>query len=167
MMSNAADSRLTFDSTNEADTDRLGRALAAVLPSSAVVALHGPLGAGKTRLVQAIAEGAGIERAEVVSPTFVLIQEHYGRQTIYHIDAYRLSGAEEFRQLGGEEYFYFGGPGWTFVEWANRIADCLPADLLCITIEPLEGEQRRIEITAGGEQSVRTLAALAGRLELG
>jgi tRNA threonylcarbamoyladenosine biosynthesis protein TsaE len=163
-MHDDAETRLTFESSSEADTKRLGHALAAVLPPGAVVALHGPLGAGKTRLVQAIAEAAGIERGEVVSPTFVLIQEHYGRQTIFHIDAYRLAGAEEFRQLGGEEYFHPGGAGWTFVEWADRIDECLPAELLRITIEPLDAERRRIKMTAHGRRLSDTLATLAGHL---
>jgi tRNA threonylcarbamoyladenosine biosynthesis protein TsaE len=151
--------RWIVEVASEAETTRLGQALAAALPASAVIALHGPLGAGKTRLVQAAAEAAGVERGDVVSPTFVLIQEHFGRGPIYHIDAYRLSGAEEFRQLGGDEYL--AGPGWTFVEWADRIPECLPEEMLAITLEPLEDDRRRIEFAAFGQTLASALALLA------
>lgn len=159
-MNNSDTACWMFESLSEADTARLGRALAAVLPKQAVVALDGPLGAGKTRLVQAIAEAAGIDRSEVVSPTFVLIQEHHGAQSIYHMDAYRLAGAEEFRQMGGEEYFQGGSPAWTFVEWAERIGEALPPDTIFIAIEPRTGDARSITITAPSDEVPEFLAAL-------
>ena len=56
--------QLSIDSQSEADTVRLGRALADVLPDGTTVALCGTLGAGKTRLVQAIAEAVGVDRAQ-------------------------------------------------------------------------------------------------------
>src|SRR5213078_3989368 len=80
-----------YHSASLADTDRLGSALADALPDGAVVALCGTLGAGKTRLVQALAAACGIDRSEVVSPTFVLCHEHSGSRTLYHFDVYRLS----------------------------------------------------------------------------
>jgi tRNA threonylcarbamoyladenosine biosynthesis protein TsaE len=154
---------LTYLSPDEAATDRLGRALAATLPHGAVVALDGPLGAGKTRLIQAIAEAAGVDRRSVVSPTFVLVQEYYGQTPIYHIDAYRLSGVDEFLNLGGEEYL--ATDGWTFIEWAERIAGCLPDELLCIRIEPLSSGERRIELSASGAPNRDALAAIALQLQ--
>jgi len=75
---------------DETGTERLAGALARVLPRQAVIALHGTLGAGKTRFVQALAVAAGVERSVVVSPTFVLVQTYAGRQPIHHFDAYRL-----------------------------------------------------------------------------
>src|SRR5690242_5505214 len=83
------------------DTARLGRDLGEVLFPCAVVGLIGPLGAGKTHLVRAVAEGLGIRNSRVVnSPTFVLIQEYQARLPIYHFDAYRLRTASEFADLG-------------------------------------------------------------------
>ena len=79
-----------YDAHSETDTDAFGKALAAVLPSACVIALNGTLGAGKTRLVQALAAGVGIDRRDVVSPTFVLVQEYHGSRSIIHVDAYRL-----------------------------------------------------------------------------
>ncbi|MEN6556898.1 MAG: tRNA (adenosine(37)-N6)-threonylcarbamoyltransferase complex ATPase subunit type 1 TsaE, partial [Thermoguttaceae bacterium] len=101
----ANESIWTFDAVEESDTARLGAALAEVLPNGTTVALCGTLGAGKTRLVQALAEASGVERRQVLSPTFVLIQEYHGRRSLYHIDAYRLRDADEFLALGPEEYF--------------------------------------------------------------
>src|SRR5688500_2638347 len=97
--------RLTYLSNSEADTERLGKALASVLPDPAIVALNGTLGAGKTRLVQALAVALGVDRHECISPTFVLIHEYAGRLPIYHFDAYRLRDEDEFLELGAEEYF--------------------------------------------------------------
>src|SRR5690606_31958775 len=102
-------STLVFESAGEQDTVRLGAALARALPRGSVIALNGTLGAGKTRLVQAVAEALGIDRHDVVSPTFVLLQEYHGDTSIYHVDAYRLRNDEEFLQLGMEEYFQAGG----------------------------------------------------------
>jgi tRNA threonylcarbamoyladenosine biosynthesis protein TsaE len=130
-------------------TDRLGRVLGETLPNGTTVALCGTLGAGKTRLVQAIAASQGIPRETVVSPTFVLCQEYYGARTIFHLDAYRLDDQDEFMKLGPDEYFQ--SAGLTFVEWADRVSDCLPPNRIEIQIEVLEGDKRRFQITGFGE----------------
>ena len=80
----------TVDIADLAATEAFGRRLAARLFPGAVVALNGTLGAGKTHLVRAIAEGLGANPAAVNSPTFVLIQEYAGRLPIFHSDVYRL-----------------------------------------------------------------------------
>lgn len=135
---------IVFESQSEADTSRLGRVLAEALPDGAVVSLNGPLGAGKTRLVQAIAEGLGIDRSEVVSPTFVLMQEYHGQKSIYHLDAYRIKDDDEFLQLGVEEYVAPGN--LVFIEWADRVARCLPRELVRIEIEVTSPTSRRFSI---------------------
>src|SRR6185369_3302436 len=114
----------TFTSHSEEETRQFGQMLAEALEPGTVVALIGPLGAGKTRLVQAVAEASGVDRREVVSPTFVLIHEYAGERPIYHLDAYRLAGPAEFEHLGASEYF--ASPGLVFVEWADRVDPCLP-----------------------------------------
>ena len=129
-----------FLTESEADTERLGRALAGAIPAGTVVALIGTLGAGKTRLVQAFAAAHGVPREEATSPTFVLVNEYRGRLPIYHIDAYRLRDEDEFIELGPEEYFESAGV--TFIEWADRVANCLPAERLEIRCEAV-GESRR------------------------
>src|SRR5437867_9640444 len=109
--------RLTIDVLTVDATMQFGRRLAQLLFPGAVVALIGPLGAGKTQLVRAVAEGLGIADSRAVSsPTFVLIQEYAARLPIYHFDAYRLHGPREFFDLGAHEYFE--GKGVCLVEWA-------------------------------------------------
>jgi tRNA threonylcarbamoyladenosine biosynthesis protein TsaE len=131
----------TFTAQTEADTDRLGAALASVLPPGTVIALIGTLGAGKTRLVQAVAAAVGVARANVTSPTFVLVNEYKtGRLPIYHFDTYRLKDGDEFLNLGPDEYFDSGG--LTFIEWANRVEDLLPPDRIQISIDVI-GETHR------------------------
>lgn len=138
----------TYDVVDESGTAVLGAALARVLPNGTTVALCGTLGAGKTRLVQAIAEASGVDRRNVVSPTFVLIQEHQGRRPIHHIDAYRVADEDDFDRLGPEEYFE--GEGLTLVEWADRVEKCLPADRVEVHIEVTGSQSRRFEIRAVG-----------------
>ncbi len=144
-----------FVAEDEKATDRLGGHLAEVLPEGTVVALVGTLGAGKTRLVQAVATALGVPRSGVTSPTFVLVNEYLGgRMPIYHFDTYRLRDDDEFLELGPNEYFE--GEGLTFVEWADRVADCLPSDYLQIEIE-VTGETSREFLIAGSSQSVAPL----------
>ena len=82
---------LPFTANDEADTERLGAALANQLPPGTVVALLGTLGSGKTRLVQAVAVALGVPRDVVTSPTFVLVNEYtQGRLPPYHFDAYPI-----------------------------------------------------------------------------
>ena len=140
----------TIHIASEAETVALGEQLAQILEPGSVIALIGPLGAGKTRLVQAVAAALGATE-EVTSPTFVLVNEYLsGKMPVYHFDTYRLSDDDEFLELGPEEYFVgqaIGGPGLTFIEWANKVERCLPRDVISIAIEPLDGQQRRVTIS--------------------
>jgi tRNA threonylcarbamoyladenosine biosynthesis protein TsaE len=133
-----------FDAADEAATDRFGAALAAELPPGTTVALCGTLGAGKTRLVQAIAAAFGIPREEVVSPTFVLHQQYRGNRMINHLDAYRVRDEDEFRELGIEELL--GNDAITIIEWADRVAGVLPADHVRVEIEVTGPTSRRFRV---------------------
>lgn len=148
----------TFTSHSEAETLQLGQMLADALESGTVVALVGHLGAGKTRLVQAVAEAAGVDRREVGSPTFVLVQEYAGRWPIFHFDTYRLPGREEFLALGAEEYMT--ADGVCFIEWADRVADTLPADHLRIEIGNLGETSREFRITSTGPRCAAIVVRL-------
>ena len=151
-----------FQADDESATSALGAALAEVLPAGATVALCGTLGAGKTRLVQAIAEADGIDRRNVVSPTFVLVQEYHGGRTICHIDAYRVANQDEFLALGPEEYFQ--GDGLTLVEWADRVEDCLPKDRVEVLIEVTGPQSRRFTISSVGQRYAAAIERLRHRL---
>lgn len=152
---------LVVVSESEADTEALGQALAGVIAPSTVIGLVGPLGAGKTRLTRAIAEGLGASSQAISSPTFVLIQEYEATLPVYHFDVYRLRSPGEFEALGPDEYFE--GEGVCLVEWADRVADFMPRTTWWITAEP-RGEQR--VFTLALDQPYRTLVhkALDARL---
>jgi len=144
-----------FTAASEQDTDRLGRCLAAQLPETATVALEGTLGAGKTRLVQAIAVGCGIDAHSVTSPTFVLCQPYCGTRHLYHLDAYRVNDLDEFLELGVDEYFE--GPGLTLIEWSDRVAPCLPPEYLKIQIDITGQNGRQFSLTAYGDAMEKAL----------
>jgi len=154
----------TFTAKDERDTQRLGRTLAEVLPPGTVVALIGTLGAGKTRLVQAVATALGVPPRSVTSPTFVLVNEYSsGRVPIYHFDTYRLRDEHEFLELGPDEYF--DSNGLVFVEWADRVAELLPDGRMEIEIEVTGETQRRISIRGTSprmEELVNRLTAACG-----
>ena len=153
----------TFPSNSERDTERLGNALASVLPPGTVVALIGPLGAGKTRLVQAVATALGIPHGRVTSPTFVLVNEYPGgRLPVYHFETYRLKDDDDFLNLGPEEYFDSGGI--TFVEWADRVATLLPPERLEITIDVTSETERRITLRGTSPQLEAIVARLPAAL---
>jgi tRNA threonylcarbamoyladenosine biosynthesis protein TsaE len=151
-----------YDAASEEDTAVLGAALADALPDGTVVALCGTLGAGKTRLVQAIAEACGVDRRAVTSPTFVLAQEYRGRRAICHLDAYRLRSEDEFLDLGPEEYLQTAG--LVLVEWADRVAGHLPKERIEIRIDVTGDTSRRFEVVAQGERYLGVLSGLADRL---
>ena len=143
--------RVEINVSDLVGTQALGHGLGGALFDGVVVALIGPLGAGKTQLVRAIAEGLGIADSRVVSsPTFVLIQEYSARLPIYHFDAYRLQTAGEFSDLGAYEYFQ--GKGVCLVEWADRVEDLLPNDHLRITLKITGDTSRRIILEGRGER---------------
>ena len=150
----------TIDVPDLDGTIAFGRWLGGQLFPGAVVGLVGPLGAGKTHLVRAVAEGLGIADSRAVSsPTFVLIQEYEGRLPIYHFDAYRLKAPAEFAGLGVHEYLQ--GDGVCLVEWADRVEACLPADRLTITIDVIGPTARRFRVEGRGARHEAIVAALA------
>jgi tRNA threonylcarbamoyladenosine biosynthesis protein TsaE len=126
-------------------TAALGRELGHRLRGGDLVALSGPLGAGKTQLVKGLAQGLDVPAEEiVVSPTFVLIREYRGRLLLRHVDAYRLRGAGELAALGWDELRSDPG-GVVALEWADRVAELIGADAI------------RAELSYGSEPTVRDL----------
>jgi tRNA threonylcarbamoyladenosine biosynthesis protein TsaE len=147
---------LTIDLSSLEATIDLGRRLGRLLFPGAVVALVGQLGAGKTHLVRAIAEGLDTPDSRLVtSPTFVLIQEYPGRLPIYHFDAYRLVGSIPFAELGVHEYLE--GEGVCLIEWADRVAECLPHEHLSIALTVTGETTRRASMQAHGEAYAKLL----------
>lgn len=132
------------EAANLTATEALGREFATTLAPGTVVALIGPLGAGKTHFVRAIVEGLGGDGRQVSSPTFALIHEYAARMPVYHFDAYRLSDAAAFTDLGVAEYF--AGDGVCLVEWADRVEAAMPAEYVRVEIEVTGETSRRFTI---------------------
>jgi len=157
-MTTETPSEITIELNSETKTQQLGRELGAVAQPGLVVALVGNLGAGKTRFVQAAAEGLDIPREAVNSPTFVLIHEYEGRLPVYHFDTYRLGDIDEFLELGADEYM--SGDGVCFIEWADRMEEVLPRDRLSIAFEITGELTRRVTLASGGRVSQSVLNKL-------
>ena len=153
--------RITITLASEAETQTLGAAIASECGPGRVIGLTGGLGAGKTRLCRAIAEAMGVDPGAIASPTFVLVHEYDGRLPVYHFDAYRLAGADDFDALGPDEYF--GAGGVCLVEWADRVVDRLPADAWLVAIEPTGPDSRSVVIR-GDDVAI---GRIAGRLRSG
>ena len=137
---------LVIDLPDLAATMALGQQLGGRLGPGAGVGVVGTLGAGKTLLTRAIAEGLGVPDGRVVtSPTFVLIQEYEGRVPVYHFDVYRLADAGAFLDLGAAEYLE--GEGVCLIEWADRVRGWLPAGSLWVELDITGPESRRARIS--------------------
>jgi tRNA threonylcarbamoyladenosine biosynthesis protein TsaE len=143
------------------ETREVGRAIGVVAQAGAVLALIGPLGAGKTQLAKGVAEGLGVTSV-VNSPTFVLMNEHVGRLHLFHIDAYRLDDPEDAIAAG--LFDDRQAAGIAVVEWADRLGDRLPAERLEMTIEPATdgSDTRLITWRATGAAHLRLAAEALG-----
>ena len=129
---------------SEAETAAVGRELAPTLGAGDVLLLHGDLGAGKTAFVRGLAEGLGVPRDEVSSPTFTLIQEYRsGRVPLFHVDLYRIEDPREFDELGLDE---IAEDGVLAIEWAERLPDP-PQEAVRVSIEHVGETERRVVIS--------------------
>lgn len=135
-----APSQGRWTSLDPAETRSIGHALGRVAEPGTLLALIGPLGAGKTQLAKGVAEGLGIAGV-VNSPTFILMNEHAGRLRLYHVDAYRLGDPEEAAAAGLLDERQAGGV--TVIEWADRLDGWLADERLEIRIERGASESAR------------------------
>lgn len=126
---------------SDLDTEAVGRRIGAQASVGLRVHLFGDLGVGKTAFVRGLAQGLGVDPAEVSSPTFALVQEYRGRLALFHADLYRLSPAE-VPDLGLES---LSADGVLAIEWAERLPS-IDRGALAVRIEDLGGDSRRIVI---------------------
>lgn len=135
---------------DEGATRRLGARLAALLLPGDVIALSGPLGAGKTTLARAVIRALS-GAAEAPSPTFGLVETYDCEGfTLWHFDLYRLEKAEDVFELGLEQAL----DGVCLIEWAERIAPLLPPSMLLVRLS-VEKYGRRALVRGGEEWSAR------------
>ena len=167
--------RMLVTTKGAARTRALGRRLARLLRPGDVVLLQGPLGAGKTTLVQGVGAGLGVE-GPVNSPTFVLLARHDLPATedgaaprhadrpdaLHHADLFRLTELEEVEELALAEQ---AADGALLVEWPERGLEALPSEHLLVAIEfsPGRDDERRLTFVAVGERYHRILDGLGGR----
>ncbi len=139
---------LEFISRSAEQTRRVGMRLGALLQPSDLVCLIGDLGAGKTTLVQGISAGWGsLDPAS--SPTFVLVNVYRRPEggKLFHLDAYRLSGAAEAEDLDIDTLLETGP---LVIEWADRIQEALPKECMWVTLQWVDDNQRDMVFSAGG-----------------
>ncbi len=153
-----APNTLEFFSRSPEQTRRVGMRLGNLLRSGDVICLQGELGAGKTTLVQGLAQGWGSLDA-VSSPTFVLVNVYRRPDTaqLFHLDAYRLESAAEAEELDIDSLL-IQGP--LVVEWPERIEPVLPGERLWVKLEYVAEEHREMQFAPRGEHYERLLAAL-------
>ena len=159
-------STLSVRTQSVGETVALGQVLGEVLAPGDVVALVGPLGAGKTYFTKGIALGLGVaDSSQVVSPSFVLVREHVGRCRLRHVDAYRLRHPRELMELGAEELF--DEAGVTVVEWADRFpVGTVPATLE-VRFSHAGVQDRQIVLSAESERGQELIESLGQAPTLG
>ncbi len=130
-------------SRSEEETVRFGERLGAALRSRSVIGLTGPLGAGKTRLAQGIARGAGYG-GRVRSPSFALLHIYRGRLPLRHFDLYRLDSVDD--GTAGEWEEAMEAEGISMIEWADRVPGLLPDDAVWIDLSVTSEWHRTIRL---------------------
>jgi tRNA threonylcarbamoyladenosine biosynthesis protein TsaE len=136
---------MKFQSHSVAQTEAIAADLARELVGGECIALEGDLGAGKTQFVRGLVAGLGGDPRAVSSPTYILLNIYRGaRLPVFHLDAYRVTGSDDFEAIGFPELL--DQSGVVVVEWATKIASLLPATRIQITLEATGPEDRIIEI---------------------
>lgn len=116
-------------------------------PSARVMAVSGPMGAGKTTFIQSLCKILKVKDT-VNSPSFSIVNEYRtaSNEPVYHFDLYRLKKPEELLDIGYEDYFYSGN--YCFIEWPEVASALIPEDCLYITIVVDDAsEQRRFMVS--------------------
>jgi tRNA threonylcarbamoyladenosine biosynthesis protein TsaE len=149
---------LTLALADEAATESLGRRLAGLARRGDMIALTGPLGAGKTTMARAFIRHLTNPAEEVPSPTFTLVQTYAGRSgAIWHFDLFRLTRPDEALELGLEDAL---AEGIVLIEWPERLGAALPARRLDVILDVAAAEDTRRATLDGAAWSDR-LAGLA------
>ena len=150
---------IKYQSENEGDTLYLGKMIGNLTETGQIILLSGDLGSGKTVLVKGLAEGLGIDKKNITSPTYNLINEYEGRFPLYHMDLYRLDRKEELIDIGFEEYL--SHEGIIVIEWPEIAQELIPSDYLYIKFTTLSKNKRVLELKARGKRGKRLKKGLS------
>jgi tRNA threonylcarbamoyladenosine biosynthesis protein TsaE len=154
---------VVITSHSEAQTEKIGMMVGALLQKGSFLALYGDLGGGKTCFTRGVVASAAPGSADLVaSPTFAIMNEYPGQTPVYHFDFYRLASGDEIAELGFDDFFH--GQGICIAEWSEHLGEMLPEDHLKITFEHAGTDNRKITIEARGEISRTLLSALDCKL---
>lgn len=133
----------------EENTRKLGEALANEARGGDVIALRGPLGAGKTALARGFIRALSENGEEVISPTFTLVQTYdTPRGTVWHFDLYRLEKPDDVFELGLEEAL---AEGISLIEWPESLGPSLLKEALIVDLATVSGSEARQAVLSGGE----------------
>ena len=126
------------------DIRSAARTFLETMKGHAVFAFYGKMGAGKTTFIKALCEELGVSET-ITSPTFAIITEYRAGNgdSIYHFDFYRINKQEEAFDFGYEDYFYSGN--LCFIEWPQLVEALLPENVIKVSIQETDNEQRIIE----------------------
>ena len=144
----SANRQVKITSSSPQKTEQIGLLLGEMLIRGDIIALSGELGTGKTTLVRGMALGMGLEKDDVASPSFTLVNEYRGPLPLFHLDLYRLHDEKELLDIDFEAYIR--GEGVVVIEWADRISGSIPPDALWITLRYVADERREIVAEARG-----------------
>ena len=113
------------------ETQKFASEFSKTIEIGSIISLNGGLGAGKTTFAQGFARGMGVKQ-HVGSPTFKLVSEYSGeKMKLFHVDCYRLSGIDDFLNMGGENLL-LPKDGICLFEWASIIEGVLPDNTIII-----------------------------------
>ena len=144
-------------SRSPAETETVGFRIGSLLRAGMLVKLYGELGAGKTTRVKGIARAFGIEKDDVISPSFTIITEYKSSPRFYHLDLYRIAGSRDLESTG--IWDCIGENSVTVVEWPEHAEDELPKDALSVRISHKNLDERDIEIEGMDEKDWHNLQA--------
>ena len=133
------------------ETQKFASEFSKNIEMGSIISLNGDLGAGKTTFVQGFAQGMGIKQ-HVGSPTFKLVSEYHGENMkLFHVDCYRLSGIDDFLNMGGENLL-LPESGVCLFEWASIIEEILPTNTIIIDFIRFKDDSNKRLIKISGTE---------------
>ncbi len=137
-----------IESKNSRETKNIGKILGEEVlkgDKGPIIGLSGELGSGKTTFIQGLAKGLGI-KDKITSPTFVIFKKYsIEKKDFYHVDCYRINDSKDLIDLDFKEILE-NKENIVVIEWAEKIKDILPKDVLSIKFEYLDEDKRRISL---------------------
>lgn len=128
------------DSTEK--TINYAKEFASKLHGGEVIFLIGELGSGKTHFTKGIAEAFGVHRADIVSPTFIILDELHGpKLNLVHVDLYRI---DDYSKLGFDLEEFINKTSVLLIEWADKFIENLPSPDFVINFEYGETSDSRV-----------------------